>query len=153
MIRLMPWAVGAGELVARPVANARVRGVNRITAPTHSSWFWLALWAAVAAAAFAAFIPALFDRGAQVPGFDDVHDLAGFSFAACGLIAWRRRPDSAVGPLLTITGLGVVSSDILTQFHSPKAFTLATIFCELWIAVFAMLILTFVTGGRLTSTV
>ena len=81
-----------------------------------------------------------------------VHDLAGVSFAACGLVAWRRRPDSAVGRLLTVAGFGVLLSSILTQVDSPVAFTLALLFGELWIVLFATLILSFVTGGRLTST-
>jgi len=153
MIRLMPWALEAGELVARPVAHARVRGLSRITAPTHSPWFWLALWIAAIAAGFAALIPVLFDRGPPVPAVSVVHNLAGLSFAACGLIAWRRRPDSAVGRLLTVAGFGVVLSSILTQVDSPLTFTLAMLFGELWIALFATLILSFVTGGRLTSTV
>ena len=149
----MPWALEAGELVARPVAHARVRGLSRITAPTHSPWFWLALWIAAIAAGFAALIPVLFDRGPPVPAVSVVHNLAGLSFAACGLIAWRRRPDSAVGRLLTVAGFGVVLSSILTQVDSPLTFTLAMLFGELWIALFATLILSFVTGGRLTSTV
>jgi hypothetical protein len=153
MIRLMPWEVGLGELFARPVARARIQGLSRIAAPTHSPSFWLAMWTAVAAAGFAALIPVLFDRGPPVPGVSVVHDLAGVAFAACGLIAWRRRPDSAVGRLLTVAGFGIVLSSILTQVDSPVTFTLAMLFGELWIAVFATLILSFVTGGRLTSTV
>lgn len=149
----MPWAVGAGELVARPVAHGRVRRLRGITAPTHSPWFWAAMWAAALAAGFTALIPALFGDGPPVPGMAVVHDLAGVSFAACGLIAWRRRPDSAVGRLLTLAGFGVVSSSILNQVDSPVALTLALLLGELWIVLFALLILTFVTGGRLESTV
>jgi signal transduction histidine kinase len=153
MNRSIPWAVGAGAVVARPVAHARAQRLRRLTAPTHSPWFWVALWIAVATAGFVALIPALFDSGPPAQGFDVVHDLAGVSFAACGLIAWRRRPDSAVGRLLTVAGFGVVSSAILTQVDSPLTFTLAGLLGELWIAVFAALILSFVTGGRLTSSV
>jgi signal transduction histidine kinase len=70
---------------------------------------------------------------------------------ACGVVAWRRRRDSAVGPLLTVAGFGVLLSTILGQLDSPLAFTLALLFGELWIMLFAELILSFVTGGRLTS--
>src|SRR3954453_15798288 len=100
MIRLMPWAVGASELVASP--PARVHGLGRLTAPTRRPWFWLALWISTFAAGFVAQIPLLLDRGAPVPLNEVFHNLSGVSFAECGLIAWRRSPDSAVGPMLTV---------------------------------------------------
>src|SRR4029450_11481262 len=50
-------------------------------------------------------------------------------------------------------GFGVARPEILFQVHSPIAFTLALLFGELWIVVYATLILTFATGGRLTSNV
>jgi signal transduction histidine kinase len=152
MIRFTPWEVGLRDLVARPAARGRAPGLTRLTAPVRSGWFWVALWAVAAAASFVALIPVLFDRGAPVPGYDVIHRLSGVSFAACGLIAWRRRPDSAVGPLLTTAGFGVLVAPILTQVDSPLAFTLAP-FGEMWIIAFAALILSFVTGGRLVSTV
>jgi signal transduction histidine kinase len=152
MIRLMPWAVGARELVARPVARGRGHALSRLTGPTHAPWFWLGLWAAAAAAGFAALIPVLFGRGPPVQGFEVINRLAGISFAASGLIAWRRRPDSAVGRLLTVAGFGVLVSPILDQVDSPLAFTLSVLCGDLWIVLFATLILSFVTGGRLAST-
>src|SRR3954447_6276983 len=151
MIRLMPWAVGASELVARPPARARAHGLGRLTAPTHSPWFWRALWISTAAAVFAAQIPALMDGGPPVPVSEVLHNLSGVSFMACGLIAWRRRPDSAVGLMLTVAGFGVLLSAILEQFDSPLVFTVDLLFGELWIALYAALILSFVTGGRLTT--
>jgi signal transduction histidine kinase len=151
MLRLMPSAVAAGELLARPAGRARVHGLGRLTAPTHSPWFWLALWISAAAAGFAAQIPVLFERGPPVPAHEVLHNLSGVSFAACGLVAWRRRPDSAVGPMLTVAGFGVLLSAILGQLDSPLAFTLDLLFGELWIALYAALILSFVTGGRLTT--
>jgi signal transduction histidine kinase len=152
MIRMFPWTVGASELVvARPAARARIHAVGRLPARTHSRWFWLALWTSAAAAGFIAQIPALFGRGPPVPANEVLHNLSGLSFAACGLIAWRRRPDSAVGPMLTIAGFGVLLSAILGQVDSSLAFTLVLLFGELWIALYAALILSFVTGGRLTT--
>ena len=149
MIRVTPWAVGAGELVARP----RVHGLGRLTAPTRSPWFWLALWVATGAAGLIAQIPALTAGGPPVPVSEVFHNLSGVSFAACGLVAWRRRPDSAVGPMLTVAGFGVLLAAIFGQLDSSLAFTLALLFGELWIALYAALILSFVTGGRLTTTV
>src|SRR5215208_6082217 len=151
MLRLMPSAVATGALLARPVARARVHGLGRLTAPTRSPWFWVALWISAATAGLVAQIPVLFDRGPPVPANEVFHNLSGVSFAACGLVAWRQRPDSAVGPTLTVAGFGVLLSAILGQVDSPLAFTLSLLFGELWIALYAALILSFVTGGRLTT--
>src|SRR5215208_330781 len=139
MIASTPLGVGASELFDRPV----VRG----------PWFWVALWVATAACGFVALIPALFPGGPPVEGNDVIHVLAGISFAAWGLVAWRRRPDSTIGRMLTLTGFGVLLSPILQQIDSPLAFTISIVFGELWIALFAALILSFVTGGKLPSTV
>jgi signal transduction histidine kinase len=148
---LPPLAIGVRGLVARPVAGRRVEGLARFTAPTHSGRFWAALWTAVAAASVAALVPVLFGTDPPMPLREVLHALSGTSFAACGLVAWRRRRDSAVGPMLTITGFGVLVPEILAQIHSPVAATLVLLFGELWIMVYAALILSFVTGGRLTS--
>ena len=148
MTRLLSWAGGTAELIARPVAHSRFRGLAR----THGTWFWVALWAAAAAAGVIAFIP-VFDGDPPVPGYAVIHRLSGISFMACGLVAWRRRPDSAVGPLLTLAGFGVNLFEILTQIDSALTFTVALLLGEVWIVVYAALILSFVSGGRLVSTV
>src|SRR5690349_20233201 len=124
MIPLTSWAVGASELMARPSRRARDHRLRRWAAPTRSPWFWPALWIASAAAGFVAQMPALTGGGPPVPLNEVLHNLSGVSFAACGLIAWRRRPDSAVGPMLTVAGFGVLLSAILGQIDSPVAFTL-----------------------------
>jgi signal transduction histidine kinase len=147
MFSLMPWASGAREPPARTVA------LGRLTAPAHGTWFWPALWAATAAAGLVALLPVLFPGEPGVPGYAVIHTVSGISFAAWGLVAWRRRPDSAIGPLLTVAGLGVNLSAILDQFDSPVAVTLSLLFGELWVVLFAWLILSFVTGGRLTEAV
>ncbi len=152
MLRLLPWDAGLRELVARPVGRRRLQGIAGLTAPTRSAWFWAALWAATAVTSVAALLPVLLDRGAPVPGYSVIHTLSGVSFAACGLIAWRRRPDSRAGRLLTAAGFGVLVAPILRQVDSPAAFTLAVLVGELWILPFVALILSFVTGGRLVST-
>src|SRR4051794_40830857 len=138
----MPWNAGVRERV-----------VSRGTAPTHTRWFWVGLWAAAAVAGSAAAVPVLFERGPAIPGYDVITRLSGVSFAAWGLIAWRRRPDSAVGRMLTLTGFGVFVYPVLIQVDSPATFTAANLFGDLWIVVFIALYLTFVTGGRLASTV
>src|SRR5215217_3397010 len=153
MLRLLSWTGAPTELSARPVGRGRFRRLGHLTAPTHGTAFWLALWAAVAAASVTALIPVLFGRGPPVPGYEVIHTLSGVSFAACGLVAWRRRPDSAVGRLLTLTGCWLLLAPILLQIDSPPAFTIATLAGEMWIIGYAALILSFVSGGRLVSTV
>src|SRR3954452_18624189 len=151
MIRSMPWEVGVRELLARPVRRGGVQPMSRLTAPGHGRWFWLALSVAAAVAGFAGLIPVLFDRGPPLPGYAVINRLAGISFMACGLLAWRQRPDSAVGRLLTLTGFGVLLSPVLVQLDSPAGFTADVLFGDVWIVLFVALFLTFVTGGRLTS--
>src|SRR4051794_762092 len=137
MITFTTWGGELRALVARPVAHRRVEGLHRFTASTPSPWFWLALWTAASAASIAALIQT-----------DDViHSLSGTSFTACGLVAWRRRRDSAVGPLLTLAGFCVVVPEVVAQSDSALAFTLVALVGELWIVVYATLILSFATGG------
>src|SRR4051812_22330499 len=123
MIRSMPWEVGVRELLARPVSGGRGHALSRLMARRHGRGFWLTLSFAAAAAGFVALIPLIFDRGPPLPGYAVINRLSGISFMACGLIAWRQRPDSAVGRLLTVTGFGVLLSPVLVQLHSPVAFT------------------------------
>src|SRR4051794_38954213 len=151
MLRLTPSAVATGEPGARPTARARVPGLGRLTAPTRSPGVWVALWVSAIAAGVLAPIPGALDPGPPVPAHEVIHNLSGVSFMACGLVAWRRRPDSAVGPMLTVAGFGVLLPAILGQVDSPLAFTASELFGELWIALYAALILSFVTGGRLTT--
>src|SRR5919206_3086096 len=162
MIRSLPWEIGLRALVprrglralmARPVTRGRVHALSRLTAPTHGGGFWLALSVVAAAAGVAALIPVIFDRGPPLPGYAVINRLAGVSFMACGLLAWYQRPDSAVGRLLTVTGFGVLLSPVLVQVDSPVAVTADMLFGDLWIVLFVALFLSFVTGGRLTSTV
>ncbi|MGZ6622078.1 MAG: sensor histidine kinase [Solirubrobacteraceae bacterium] len=162
MIRSLSWEVGVRALVPRrglralvprPVTRGRVQALSRLTAPTHGRGFWLALSVAAVAAGFVALIPVIFDRGPPLPGYVVINRLSGVSFMACGLLAWRQRPDSAVGRLLTVTGFGVLLSPVLLQLDSPVAVTADMLVGDLWIVLFVALFLSFVTGGRLTSTV
>jgi hypothetical protein len=153
MISLTPLAVAVRGLVVRPAARSGVDGLSRLAAPTRSPWFWVALWTASAAASFAALVPVLFGTGPEMPLHEVLHACSGAWFAVCGLVAWRRRADSAVGPMLTVTGFGVLVPEILAQVDSPVAVTLVLLFGELWIMFYAALILSFTTGGRLTSRV
>ena len=127
--------------------------MGRFAAPQRRLGFWLALWAAVIAAEFGALVPVIFPGEERVPAVQVVYRLVGGSFAACGLIAWRRRPDSRSGLLMAVAGLGFFVSAIISQFDPPIAQTAALLLTELWAPFFAALLLTLLTGGRLTSTV
>ena len=88
---------------------------------------------------------------APVAGADVVYRLVGGSFAAFGLIAWQRRPDSRSGPLMTATGSGLLVSLLLKQIHAGVALTAGEVLEDIWAPAFIALVLSFVTGGRLTS--
>ena len=55
----------------------------------------------------------------DVPGYRLAFRLVGGAFVACGLIAWRRRPDSYSGLLMTATGFLLFVEPLFMQFDSP----------------------------------
>jgi signal transduction histidine kinase len=83
-------------------------------------WVRWGLWSAMAAAGVAAEAAGL--------GFDDPGEwvpdlLTGWLVAACGLVAWERRPRSPVGPLLAATSglwfVGGVSAAAVYGYRGP----------------------------------
>ena len=88
---------------------------SRLVARTPDGALWIALWVAVAVAEVLALRPVLFDREAPIQGIEVVFTLVGGSFAACGLLAWRRRPDSRSGPLMVATGFLFFVQPLLGQ--------------------------------------
>src|SRR6476620_782779 len=109
------------------------------------------MWLRTGAAAFGALIPVIFNRDAPVVAADLVYRLVGASFAAFGLIAWHRRPDSRSGPLMTATGFGLLVSLLLKQIHTGIALTAGEVLEDIWAPAVVALVLAFVTGGRLRS--
>ena len=109
------------------------------------------MWALAVAAEFGALVPIIFADGATVEGADVVYRLVGGSFAAFGLVAWHRRPDSRSGPLMTATGFGLLVSLLLKQIEAGVALTLGEVLEDIWAPAFVALVLSFVTGGRLVS--
>jgi signal transduction histidine kinase len=112
---------------------------------------WIGLWALAAAAEALALRPVLFDRTDPIVGIDVVFTLVGGSFAAFGLVAWRRRPDSRSGMLMTATGFAFFVSPLLSQLDAPLAGTVRTLLVDSWIFFFVALLLTLLTRGRLES--
>src|SRR4051812_16141722 len=142
LVRRMPWTPTASGLRAGPL--------GRFAGPDRGVAFWAVLWLAAIGAEVGALIPVI-DAGGPIQALDVVFRVTGGSFLICGLIAWRRRPDSRAGPLMTATGFSLFIVPIGTQVEAPLAHTLAFLLADLWSIFFVALLLTFVTGGRVRS--
>src|SRR4051794_21526087 len=105
------------------------------------------------AAELGALVPVVFAGDAPVEGADVVYRLVGGSFAAFGLVAWLRRPDSRSGPWMTATGFGLLVSLLLKQIHTGVTLTAGEVLEDIWTPAFVALVLSFVSGGRLVSRV
>src|SRR5262245_31512274 len=76
------------------------------------------LWPVLVAVQLIALMPLV--AGAPEPAWMLVYRTVGSSFAACGLIAWKRRPDTRVGALMTAAGFGMFVWPVLSQVGSPS---------------------------------
>jgi signal transduction histidine kinase len=152
-VRLAPMEALSGDLVARPVSRRSAQVLSRFSAQDRPAGLWAALWAAAAVAEFGVLVPVIFAHGAPHPAFDVAFRLLGGSFAACGLIAARRRPDSRSGALMLAAAAGLFASPLLVQLDAPAAQTAAMLFTDFWTIPFVALLLTFLTGGRLVASV
>ncbi len=141
----------ADALVLGPLSGGSARLVRRFSAPERHLAFWIALWAAVVLGELGALAQFVLERSVPVEPVQVVFRLVGGSFAACGLIAWHRRPDSHSGRLLTATGFALYVSPLLSLIESPLARTAAHVLPDLWVFSFVALVLTFLTGGRLRT--
>ena len=138
MIRWAPWEV---EVPGRFVPRGAVRTA-----------LWIALWAAAVAAEFLALRPVVLEAESSVEGLDVVFTLVGGSFAAFGLVAWRSRPDSRSGLLMTATGFAFFIPLLVGQVDGRVASTAWILLVDSWIFFFVALLLSLLTGGRLQST-
>src|SRR3977135_3665221 len=94
MLIRAPWESVASDATELRRFNERERHVA----------FWVALWTAAVVAELLVLRPALFARARPSQGLEVVFACVGGSFAACGIVAWPRRPDSHTGALMTATG-------------------------------------------------
>src|SRR4051794_5221112 len=97
-----------------------------------------ALWVTAAAAQWAALRPAL--TGEHTSPEVILYHLVGASFAACGLLAWYRRPDSRTGPLMVATGFLFFARSLLSRLDWPLAQTVGMAFGNLWVITFVALL-------------
>jgi signal transduction histidine kinase len=146
MIRWAPWEGVASDLATGSL-RAGAKSGSRFAAPR--GVVLGALWCAAAVAEALALRPVLFDSEAPIVVLDVIFTLVGGSFAACGLVAWRRRPDSRSGMLMTATGFLFFVNPLLSQLDGELANTIRVLFVDAWIFFFVALILTLLTRGRL----
>jgi signal transduction histidine kinase len=123
--------------------------LRRIAPPAATTW-WV-LWILAIAGEALSLRPVLFERDTAIVGYEVVLALVGGSFAFCGLIAWRRRPDSRVGMLMTVTGFAFYVRPLLSQFPGEFATTQFTVLLDLWMYPFVALLLAFLSSGRLET--
>ncbi len=76
--------------------------------------------------------------------------LVGWSFVACGIFLWARRPANRLGPLMTLAGLLWLLGRTMTLVSNPVVYTAGLWLTDLWAPAFALFLLSFPTG-RLTS--
>ena len=91
-------------------------------------------------------------RGDPLPVIRVAYDLGvGVLFVVAGLLGWARRPDSAIGRLLTVAGLAWLAARVLVWAGpNPMAFTLGLVLVLLPIAFLAHLAVAF-PSGRISS--
>jgi hypothetical protein len=130
--------------------RAEVRTLRRFSAPTLSRGLWVSLWAAgVALVAIVVWGTVLGDE--EVAGYRVAFRLVGAAFIVCGLIAWRRRPDSQSGLLMTATGFFLFVEPLLALWDAEAAEPLTILFSDLWAVTVVWLLLTFLSGGHVTT--
>jgi signal transduction histidine kinase len=138
----------ADDAVARSSTRGRAELVDRVAAPVRRPGLLVALWVAAAAAELGVLLPLL---SRDVDPVEVVLRLVGGSFAACGLIAWRRRPDSRSGLLMTATGFAFLVPALFRDHDGPFPQTVGIWLSDLWTLFFVPLLLTYLTGGRLRT--
>jgi signal transduction histidine kinase len=138
----------AGEAVVGPPGRDDAALVGRLVAPARDRGLRLALWGAAAVAELGVLVPVV-QRGAEP--VEVILRLVGGSFAACGLIAWGRRPDSRSGPLMTATGFAFLVPALFRDHDGLVPQTVAAWLSDLWTLFFVPLLLTALTGGRLRT--
>ncbi len=76
--------------------------------------------------------------------------LVGASFLASGLLAWRWRPGSRLGPFMVVLGVSWTAGQALTHAKWPLVFTAGIVLADAWV----VLCVAFLAGfpeGRLAS--
>src|SRR6266511_1164401 len=72
--------------------------------------------------------------------------LVGWSFVACGIFIWARRPTNRLGPLMTTVGFMWLLGRTMTLVQNPVVYTGGLWLTDLWAPAFALFLLSFPTG-------
>ena len=114
--------------------------------------FWIVAWGVFVLAEVWVIVHFLGNGPvAPFPAVLVVFRIVGGLFAACGLVAWRRRPDNHSGRLMTATGFAFLASPLLVQFDSPLLRTAGLLLRNVWLLLLVAIVLTFLSGGRLRT--
>ena len=151
MLRLEPWEVAHSLPGTSSLGRISASIGSGLETLVLRRGFWVGMWTAAIVAELLALRPVLFDHEGPIVGLDLVFSLVGGSFAAFGLVAWRKRPDSRSGALMTATGFAFFASPLLSQLDSAVAHTALILLVDVWIFFFVPLILTLLTRGRMRS--
>jgi hypothetical protein len=128
---------------------ARTARVPRLQLDQHGAAFFVALFALAVVCEVLVLRPILTADEIPVSGIDVVFGLVGGSFAASGLVAWWRRPDSRTGALMTATGFAFFISPLLRQLDGAVAYTVWSLLVDTWIFFYVPVLLTLLTRGRM----
>jgi signal transduction histidine kinase len=125
--------------------------LRRFSRPTRRPAFWIALWSLAAAVELVAVSSIVF-ADEPVPGYRALYRLIGGVFVACGLIGWRRRPDSYSGPLMVAMGFGLLVEPVFALVESPSIRLFGDLLEDAWGIAAIALLLSFLNGGRIEGT-
>jgi signal transduction histidine kinase len=78
--------------------------------------------------------------------------LVGWSFTASGLVAWRRRPQNRLGPLMALLGVLWIAGQLLQQSHWPLLWTAGLVLSDAWVVGLVAFLVAFPEGRRLSRT-
>jgi signal transduction histidine kinase len=135
-----------------PLSTSSARVARRFAAPVRHLAFWIVAWSVYVSAEVWVLVHfLLIGPVAPLPPVLVVFRIVGGLFAACGLVAWQRRPDNHSGRLMTATGFAFLASPLLLQFESPLLRTMGLLLRNVWLLLLVAILLTFLSGGRLRT--
>ena len=121
-------------------------------APERHLAFWVVAWGVFASAEVWVLLQFLVNGPvAPLQPVLVVFRIVGGLFAACGLVAWRRRPDNHSGRLMTATGFAFLASPFLLRFESLPVRAAGLLLRNVWLLLLVAILLTFLSGGRLRT--
>ena len=148
--RLCPMTASGPATASLSSSSWRV--ARRFTARERHLAFWIVAWCVFVSAEVWVLVHFLVNGSvAPLVPVLIVFRIVGGLFAACGLVAWRRRPDNHSGRLMTATGLAFLASPLLLQLDSPLARTAGLLLRNVWLIFLVAILLTFLSGGRLRT--